>query len=168
MNTTQVSAAQAPLTDAEIQAMIQAMHNGASISDVTNMDTQTLEGLYSLGYNLYTSGNFQDAQTVFQALCLYKHSETRFWMGLAGCRQANDDLIGAIDAYAMAGMAEGLTDPSPFFYAANCYVRLGDKENAIGALRGLLTMGDESNPAHMDCRTKAQDLLNMLEEKNEA
>lgn len=165
MNTTQSPAAEAPLTDTEIQTIIKAMHSGASISDVANMKPEVLEGLYSLGYNLYTSGNFNDAETIFQALCLYKHAEVRFWMGLGGCRQANGNLPGAVDAYSMAGVAAGLTDPSPFLYAANCYIKMGDKENAIGALRGLLTLGEEGNEAHAQCRAKASELLNMLESK---
>ena len=163
MNTTQSPSADAPLSDAEIQAIIQAMQDGASIGDVANISTEMLEGLYTLGYNLYTSGNFMDAETVFQALCLYKHSEVRFWMGLAGCRQANGNLQGAVDAYSMAGVAGGLSDPAPFMYAATCYVKMGDKENAIGALQGLLTLGSETDPAHIDCRNKAKELQNMLE-----
>jgi type III secretion system low calcium response chaperone LcrH/SycD len=163
MNTTQPSTAQSPLDDQHIQAIVKAMQNGASISDVANMSAEVLEGLYSLGYNLYTSGNFADAEIIFQSLCLYKHSEVRFWMGLAGCRQANGNLQGAVDAYSMAGVAGGMTDPSPFLYAANCYIKMGDKENAVGALKGLLVLGDEANAAHVQCRDKARELLKMLE-----
>lgn len=154
---------EAPLNDAEIQAIVEAMKNGASIGDVCNIGTEVLEGLYTLAYNLYTSGNFVDAETVFQALCLYRHSEFRFWMGLAGCRQANGNQAGAIDAYSMAGVASGLSDPTPFLYAAHCYIRLGDKENAVGALQGVMTMGDASNPEHAACRDKAAELLKMLQ-----
>jgi hypothetical protein len=107
---------EAPLNDAEIQAIVEAMKNGASIGDVCNIGTEVLEGLYTLAYNLYTSGNFVDAETVFQALCLYRHSEFRFWMGLAGCRQANGNQAGAIDAYSMAGVASGLSDPTPLLH----------------------------------------------------
>ncbi|GAB1409644.1 SycD/LcrH family type III secretion system chaperone [Desulfovibrionales bacterium] len=162
MNTTQPPSAETPLTDAEIQTIIQAMHNGASIGDAANIGPEMLEGLYTLGYNLYTTGNFTDAETVFQALCLYKHTEVRFWMGLAGCRQANGNLPGAIDAYSMAGVAAELADPTPFLYAANCYIKLGDKENAMGALEGLLALGDPANPAHAECHAKAKNLLDML------
>ena len=105
---------------------------------------------------------FADAGTVFQALCLYRHKEVRFWMGLAGCRQAQGDLKGAVDAYAMAGTAGLLSDPTPFLFAAKCYIQLGDKENAVGALKGLLTLGDEKNPAHVECHKKARALLTML------
>ena len=121
-----------------------------------------LEGLYTLAYNLYTSGKLVDAETVFR-LCACTGTQFRFWMGLAGCRQANGNQAGAIDAYSMAGVASGLSDPTPFLYAAHCYIRIGDKENAVGALQGVMTMGDASNPEHAACRDKAAELLKMLQ-----
>ncbi len=151
-----------PLSDNDIATIIRALNKGASIGDVCNVTDEQMESLYALAYNLYTSGNFADAGTVFQALCLYRHKEVRFWMGLAGCRQAQGDLKGAVDAYAMAGTAGLLSDPTPFLFAAKCYIQLGDKENAVGALKGLLTLGDEKNPAHLECHKKARALLTML------
>ena len=151
-----------PLNDNEITTILNALNKGASIADVCNVSNEQIEGLYALAYNLYTAGNFPDAGTVFQALCLYKHKEARFWMGLAGCRQAQGDLKGAIDAYAMAGTVDLLRNPVPFLFAAKCYIQLGDKENAVGALKGLLTLGEESNPTHTDCHRKARALLTIL------
>ena len=153
----------ANLTNQEITAIVKAICSGVSIGDVCNVSTSTLESLYALAYNLYTSGNYADAGTVFQALCLYRHKDERFWMGLAGCRQATGDLKGAIDAYSMAGTVTLLNDPVPFLYAAKCYIQLGNKENAIGAIKGLLTLGDETNSAHAECHAQARVLLEMLE-----
>lgn len=153
----------ASFTDKEIAALIQALSEGASIGDVCNVGDDFIEGLYALAYNLYTAGNYTDAATAFQALCLYRHKDRRFWMGLGGSRQACGDLKGAIDAYAMAGTVGLLSDPEPFFYAARCYVQLGDKENAVSAIKGLLTLGDAANPAHAQCHDKARQLLELLE-----
>ena len=123
------------ISDQELDAIIQAVHNGVKIGDICNVSQETIEGLYALAYNLYTTQSYKDAETVFQALCLYDHKDIRFWMGLAGCRQAREDFQGAIDAYGMAGFASVLGDPTPFLYAARCHLQLGDKENALGALR---------------------------------
>ena len=100
--------------------------------------------------------------TNHRMLCLYNHKDARFWMGFAGCRQAAGDLKGAIDAYSMAGTVQLLANPVPFLYAARCYIKLGDKENAIGALNGLLTLGDEKDPEHAKCHAQARELLSML------
>jgi type III secretion system low calcium response chaperone LcrH/SycD len=134
-----------------------------TIGDVCNMKKEEIESLYALAYNLYTSKSYKAAETVFQALCLYNHKDVRFWMGLGGSRQANGNLSGAVDAYAMAGTAGMLKDPEPFLYAVQCYIKLGDKENAIGAIKGMLEIGDPNNPAHAQCHARGRALLGLLE-----
>lgn len=151
------------MNEEQVAFIFEAIQKGMSLSDMCNMRTEDLENLYALAYNLYTSCNYTDAEVVFQSLCLYNHKDVRFWMGLAGCRQAKGDMKGAIDAYAMAGSAGLLKDPAPFLYAAKCYIQLGEKENAIAALKGLLSLGDETIPAHASCHEKAKALLTLLE-----
>ncbi len=155
-------AADVTFSNEELTKIVEALNKGAGIGDVCNVSKEQIEGLYALAYNLYASGNYKDAGTVFQALCLYSHKDYRFWMGLAGCRQAQGDLKGAVDAYSMAGTVELLEDPVPFLYAARCYIRMGDKENAIGAINGLLTLGDETKPEHAKCHAQARELLGMI------
>ena len=151
------------LTADQLSIMMDGILKGLSLAEVTSLSSEYIESLYALGYNLYNSSNHKDAEVVFQALCLYNHKDMRFWMGLAGCRQANGNLKGAIDAYSMAGTVALLKDPQPFLYAARCYLQLGDKENAIGALKGLVELGDENNPAHKQYHAKARALLALLE-----
>ena len=136
------------LTADQLAVMMEGLQKGLTLADVTSTTPEYVENLYALGYNLYTSSN---------------HKDIRFWMGLAGCRQANGNLKGAIDAYTMAGTAALLKDPQPFLYAARCYIQLGDKENAIGALKGLVEIGDANNPAHAQCHAKAHALLELLD-----
>lgn len=156
-------AEQNELTAEQLGIMMEGFAKGLSLAEVTSMKPEDIENLYALAYSLYSSSNHKDAEVVFQSLCLYNHKDVRFWMGLAGSRQANGNLRGAIDAYAMAGTVGQLSDPLPFLYAARCYIQLGEKENAIGALKGLLVLGDENNPMHIQCREKASALLALLE-----
>jgi type III secretion system low calcium response chaperone LcrH/SycD len=156
-------AEQNELTAEQLGIMMEGILKGLSLAEVTSMKPEDIENLYALAYNLYTSSNHKDAEVVFQSLCLYNHKDVRFWMGLAGCRQANGNLKGAVDAYAMAGTVGLLKDPLPFLYAARCYIQLGEKENAVGALKGLIALADEGNPAHVQCREKAAALLALLE-----
>ena len=151
------------LTADQLSIIMDGILKGLTLAEVTSLSSEYVENLYALGYNLYNSSEHKKAEVVFQALCLYNHKDMRFWMGLAGCRQANGNLKGAIDAYSMAGTVALLKDPQPFLYAARCYIQLGDKENAIGALKGLVELGDSSNPAHARCHEKARALLDLLE-----
>ena len=98
-------------TQEELETMVKAVLNGATIGDVCNVSQDMLESLYSLGYNLYTSGNYKDAETVFSGLCLYDHNDPRFWMGLAGSRQANGKYQEAVDAYGLCSAMGGARQP---------------------------------------------------------
>lgn len=155
----------APFTDEQLSTMFKAAAKGATISDIANITPDTLEGIYSLAYNQYTAGNYKDAEVLFRTLCVYRHTEYRFWMGLGGSLQAQEKFREAIDAYSMAGVATALKNPEPFLFGATCYLKMGDRENAVASLKGLLTMGDDS-PAQVSCRNRAQMLLHLLESNN--
>ncbi len=152
----------------EVSKIIAALGSGVSIGEVCGIKDEQIEALYALAYNLYSSASYADACTVFKALCMYRHKDARFWLGLGGCLQASGDLKAAVNAYGMAGTVKLLSDPVPFLYGAQCYMQLGDRENAVGALKGLLTLGDESNPEHAACHKKAKTLLALLERKENA
>ncbi len=150
------------IDDATIQAMIYAAQQGVSVARLSGMPPETLEGLYALGYNLYNAGNHKDAETVFRGLCLYDHNDSRYWMGLAGSLQAQGEYKQAIDAYSMAGIATAMNDPQPFLFGAVCYLKMNDRENARGALLGIIDIcGDD--PAKVSCMAKAREMLSMLD-----
>lgn len=154
-------------TEDEIKKISQGLLSGLTIADVTNTDQQTLDALYSLAYNLYMAQEYDKAETVFKALCTYKHNEEKYWMGFAGCRQALEKYAEAIDAYSIAGFAGALQNPVPFFYAAKCFLKMGDRESTIGSLKSLLTMGDDNNQEHKMCKEKAAELLKLLEDNKQ-
>jgi len=144
-------------------ALIVAALNGATVADLTDTDPELLEQLYALGYNLYNTGNYANAEKIFRALCIYKGNEYRFALGLAGCFQAQNKFDQAIEVYSLAGIISGLNQLAPFFYAAHCYLKKGDKENAIIALQSLIEIsaeGDENNAI----KEKASQLLQLLEQ----
>ena len=151
-------------TQEELETMVKAVLNGATIGDVCNVSQDMLESLYSLGYNLYTSGNYKDAETVFSGLCLYDHNDPRFWMGLAGSRQANGKYQEAVDAYGLCSAMGALASPVPLLQAGLCYLKMGDREKAKGAFVVALSMGEEGNPEHDAARGKASAMLAILEQ----
>lgn len=151
-------------SEEEIKQITKGILSGLTIADAANVKPETLEALYSLAYKCYTVENYADAETIFQALCMYNHKEEKYWLGLAGSRQALEKYQQAIDAYSMAGFATQLKNPLPFFYASQCFLKIGNKEGAVGSLKSLLTMGDDSNKDHQICKEKAQEILKLLEE----
>jgi type III secretion system low calcium response chaperone LcrH/SycD len=143
--------------------MLSALTDGATLGDVFNITKDNLEAGYGLAYTLYNSGNFKDAGTLFSSLCLYDHTCARFWMGLAGCRQAEGDLSGAIDAYAFAAYYSALGDPAPAVHGALCYLKLGDRENARALFKASLCMSVPGNSRHAAHAEKAKAMLEMLD-----
>lgn len=125
-----------------LQAQADLLAVGGTVADTLEVDLADLEPLYTLAYNHYTAGNYEDANTLFQALCLYNHSDFRFWMGLAGARQALGHFGIAVDAYSMAGLVGKMADPTPFVYACICYMKLGKMQEAKDGLEGALLLGN--------------------------
>ena len=146
----------------ELTAMMDELLSGATVGDVINIGQDNIEAGYGLAYSLYTAGNYKDAETMFKGLCIYDHTDARFWMGLAGCRQMNGNLPSAIDAYAYATYASALADPSPAVHGGLCYLKLGDKENAVNLFKSALEMGKEGNSEHAAYHQRAKAMLDML------
>ena len=151
-------------TQEELETMTKAVLNGATIGDVCNISQDMLESLYSLGYNLYTSGNYKDAETIFSGLCLYDHNEPRVGMGLGGRRTANGTYREAVEAYGLCSAMEALSSPVPVLQAGMCYLKMGDREKAKGSFVTAVSMGEEGNPEHEAARGKASAMLAILEQ----
>ena len=139
-----------------------AARRGATVAQITGTSPETLEQLYALAHNLYGSQSFADAETLFRALCLYNPHEPKYWMGLGGSRQAQGRFEGASDAYQMAALTTGLSDPEPLFFAARCLLKMNKKAEAVEGLEGLLGIGDDANPRHADVHRRAESLLALL------
>ncbi len=151
------------LTEEQMGKLVDAVAKGLPIADAVSMPSEVLEGLYSLAYGLYCAGNYQDAETMFKALCVYKYNDYRFLMGLAGSRQGLKQYELAIETYGMAGVISGLSNPEPLWFAANCYVKLNDKENTLNVLMGLVAICKGDNPEHVTYKVKAEALRNLLQ-----
>lgn len=149
------------LSQNELETLAKGLLNGATVADASGINPDTLESLYALAHGFYTSSNFHDAQVVFQALTLYNPNDYRFWLGLAGCRQAQEQFESAIEAYRMAGVASSLKNPEPFLHAAHCLVKLGRREDAVSALKGVLEIGAD-DPRYEAVRQRATALINLL------
>jgi type III secretion system low calcium response chaperone LcrH/SycD len=152
----------------ELDAFLEAVFAGLPLGEAAGVSKETIEAGYGLAFSLYNSGNFKDAETMFRALCLYNHQDERFWMGLGGCRQMNGDLDGAIDAYGMATLQEGLNSPGPSVHAGLCYLKKGDKENARALFDAAVELGDSNNQEHKGYHDRAQAMLDLLKQEIQA
>ena len=151
------------LSQEKLQQIVELIMRGATIAEASGISKETLEGLYSLAHKLYTSGSFKDAQVVFQALAIYNGRDSRFWMGLGGCRQALEQYEAAIDAYQLACAADQLKNPEPILYAAKCLLKLGRREDAVAGLNAVMELGDAADPRYTAVRAKAKALRELIQ-----
>ena len=133
--------ASAEFSEDDIRKIVAALESGRTPAEVAGVPRERLEALYALGHHLYSVGEFKDAETTFKSLCLYDYRDPRFWMGLGATLQAQERFAMAAEVYGLAGLASNLGDPSPFYYAALCHLKLGDLEAAEEILGSVQAMG---------------------------
>jgi type III secretion system low calcium response chaperone LcrH/SycD len=152
----------------ELDVFLEGVFAGLPLGEAAGVTKETVEAGYGLAFSLYNSGNFKDAETMFQALCIYNHTDERFWMGLGGCRQMNNNLDGAIDAYGMATFMDALAGPAPSVHAGLCYLKKGDKENARALFDAAVELGDPQNSEHQAYHDRARAMLDLLKKEGKA
>lgn len=150
------------LSSDDLAKVVDAVAGGVPLADAVNLDRKAVEGLYALGYNLYNAGAYENAETIFQALCLYNYNDARFWQGLGGVRQALGKYQLAVDSYSYGMLASALSDPEPVFYSGICFLKMGDMESAAAAFESLETLVDPARPEQAALGKKAADLLGII------
>ncbi|MBQ3678982.1 MAG: SycD/LcrH family type III secretion system chaperone [Succinivibrio sp.] len=151
-----------------VKNIVGLLQKGASLGELVGLDSDKLEVMYAYAYNLYSSGQYSDAEKLFRALVIYDGSVTKYWIGLAACRENQKAFAEAAELYAMGATMGGLDDPEPMYYSALCRLKADQKENAVAALEFVDIMGNGTNPHDLQIKAKAKALLETLKnvEKN--
>jgi type III secretion system low calcium response chaperone LcrH/SycD len=147
--------------------LLEAVMDGMPLAEAVGLDKDVLEGLYGLGYNLYNAGDHENAEIVFQALCLYDFNDPRFWNGLGATRQAQEKYSDAVDAYSFAMFASSLGDPAPIFHSGVCFLKSGDLEAAVTAFESLEALIDPAKADQAALWKKASSLLEIINQRKD-
>lgn len=139
------------LTGEERRAL-ELIADGGSLKDIVGVDDDTVEALYALGYNFYVQDKYEEAEKLFQYVCLQSHLEPRYWMALANCRQMLKKYDSAIDGYGYTYVLKQ-DDPWPVIQGAICHLKMGNKELAAEALT-LAEMTIEEGPANEEAKSR--------------
>ncbi|CAJ1878787.1 hypothetical protein PEKONANI_03293 [Aeromonas jandaei] len=144
--------------DAELEHALESfLEDGGTLAMLRNISNDTLEQMYALGFSQYHSGKYDDAQKIFQVLCVLDHYESRFFLGLGACRQALGLYQQAIDSYSYGAMMD-LQEPRFPFHAAECLLHLGELDKAESGFHSaqLLAAG---KPQHAVLADNASTML---------
>ena len=113
------------------------LFEGATLGAVRGYTSDELEAIYHFAHNAYQQHKYEEAVALFLFLVENDHAEHRFWMGLAAAYQMSEQHQRALVAFGMTAFLDA-TNPWPPIHACECYLAMGDGENARLALDGAL------------------------------
>ncbi len=98
---------QATPSDTDQQQALEAfLRDGGTLAMLRGLSEDTLEQLYALGFNQYQAGKWDDAQKIFQALCMLDHYDARYFLGLGACRQSLGLYEQALQSYSYGALMD--------------------------------------------------------------
>lgn len=125
------------MTEQEISdAAKKLVQEGATMKELKGITNAELEAVYSVGFNFYRTGRFDDADKIFRFLVMFDHLSAKYWFALGAVQQAKKDFVHAVTSYAYCSFLD-LSNPKPQLHAAECFMAMGDTENALGSLEAL-------------------------------
>lgn len=133
-----------------------------TIRDVKGISDDEMEAVYATAFNHYNIGRYEDAESIFRFLVLLDHLNVKYWIGLGATRQAQKKFKEALAAY---GNVVGNLDIQNFkasYYAAECLLAMGDKENAAKALDTVKAFADVKTEEGREFAVKAAKLRKLV------
>ncbi len=154
----------ATMTQAQIEEAAKKFMNGSTIKELKGIKNEELEAVYSLAFNYYRSGKYDEAEKLFNFLALFDHLNQKFWMGVGAVRQVKKDYAGAVQAYGYASFLD-LKNPKPQIHAAECFLAMGDRRNAASSLEALDMFCPKDTELGREYRAKAAELRKLVGEE---
>ncbi len=152
----------AQLTPEKIEEAAKAFAGMGTVREMKGISNAEMEAIYSMGYSFYNTGRYDDAEKVFRFLVLFDHLNPRYWTGLGAVQQVKKLYGDAITSYGYASFLD-LGNPKPQYYAAECFLAIGDKENALSSLAALEEFCAKDTAVGAEFREKAAALKALAE-----
>lgn len=153
-------------TDEQLEDMLRKMMDFATVREFKGISDKELEAFYSWGLGFYKGGRYEDAEKIFRLLVILEHTSSRFWTALGGVQQVQRRFNEAVSSYRVATVLD-IRNPKPMYYAAQCFLALGDRVNARSALLSLATYAPKDTETGRKFLAKGAALLKALD-ANEA
>jgi len=148
------------------QIAIDVINGETTLQEVKGFSQEQMEAIYSVAYNFYQVGKYQDATQVFSWLGLFNPFVPKYWMGLGASLQMAKEFERALHAYAVAALTSEPEDPTPHLHAGECYLGTGNLEEALKAFQMAVDFGRDKEK-YKKVYDKANALSQILKEKKE-
>ena len=148
---------------AEVAQACKTIFSGGTLRDLKGVTDGEMEALYAIAYNYYTTGHYAEADKLFRFLVRLDHTNAKMWIGLGAVQQVRKDFANAVTSYGYASFLD-LENPKPQYYAAQCFLALGDLKSAESALAALDAYAPKGSPF----REKAKKLQERIDKAKAA
>lgn len=129
--------------DESVDEIIGFFGQGGTFKDVKGISDDAMESIYSIAYNLYQAGKYDEAQKMFQFLCFYDHLNKKYFMGLGACQQMQEEYESAIEIFSFVSLLDS-NDPRALVYLGDCYLAMNNKKSAKTAYELAIDWGKGS------------------------
>ena len=143
----------------QVKTMYERVRKGRSLAEAMSIPPESLEAGYALACNLFSSGKYHDAETMYRVLCQYDANNPRNWLGLGCCLEKQGLYREAVFSLAHAAELGYPINPKPLYLLAQCCCSIQDTESAKRVLEIAVTAGDEADAEQMSYRKMSQELL---------
>ena len=147
----------ANVSDEQIQEVFSAIADFTTVRELKGISDREIESIYAMGVDYYRAGNYADAEKIFRFLTVFEHTSSKYWTAMGSVQQVQGRYDAAIKAYQMASFFD-LHNPKPMYYAAECFVKTGDLDNARKALASLEQYGPTDTETGRRFRAKGAEL----------
>ena len=113
-----------------------------TVRELKGVTDEEMNAVYTVAHNFYVTGRYADAETIFRFLVMFDHLNVKYWMGLGAVHQAQKHFKDALAAYANVVGNLDIENYKAAFYAAECFLALGDKTNAQNAIAQVKMYAD--------------------------
>ena len=131
--------------------------DGATLGELKGITPRELNAVYQMGLGFYNTGRYDDAEKVFSFLVMFDHLEPKYWLAAGAVQQVKKNFEKAKAAYVQAAMLD-IHGPKPQYYVAECYLALGQKDDALASLETLLEYCNGQDEVTKEFRAKAEEL----------
>jgi type III secretion system low calcium response chaperone LcrH/SycD len=112
---------------------------GISEEEISPIPLEMERQFYATAFGLYEKGDYRGAALLFTQLVLTDPYSEHYWHGLASSKQMAREYMAGVHAWAMVALLRE-KDPMPHFHAAECFLSLEEKEDALKALDAALDL----------------------------
>ena len=144
--------------DKDLKALAKRIfQDGATLAELKGITRRELNAVYQMGLGFYNTGRFDDAEKVFTFLAMFDHLEPKYWLGAGAVQQVKKNFEKAKSCYVQATLLD-IHNPKPQYYAAECFLALGQKDDALASLDTLFEYCTGTDDVTQAFRAKAEEL----------